>query len=274
MNQKKAFAAALLALVLAGGCAPAEEPEQPPTISYRDRVLVVKENVPVSTYDPTGFFTDQRGRVQYVQDGKNARTGVDVSVYQQEIDWAAVAADGVDFAMIRLGYRGYTQGGLNLDKQFEKNIQGALEAGLDVGVYFFSQAISPEEAEEEADFVLAALEGYDLTYPVAYDWEPIEPGNGARTDNMDSGTLTQCAKAFCARIREKGYAPVIYLNQDLGYLTFDLEELADIPIWLAEYGETPDFYYDFDLWQYSHTGQVAGIEGNVDLNLDLKNLKP
>lgn len=240
----------------------------PATFPYRDRVLTAKEGVPVSQLDPNAFSIDERGRAQYTKDGLYALTGIDVSFYQQEIDWQAVAADGIDFAIIRLGYRGYTEGGLFTDSLFTQHIQGALDAGLEVGVYFFSQAITPEEAQQEADYVLAALEGYELTYPVAFDWEPITPGNNARTDGLDNTTLTQCAKAFCTRIREGGYTPAVYFNQDMGYLTFDLEELAEFPFWLAKYGSEPDFYYNFSLWQYSNAGTVAGIQGNVDLNLD------
>ena len=264
------FLITVACLSLLAGCSPttsASSPE-PNTIVYRDHILTAKDGVPVSQLDPFGFFSDEQGRVQYSAGGKHALTGIDVSLYQKEIDWHAVAADGIDFAIIRLGYRGYTEGGLFTDSLFTQHIQGALEAGLNVGVYFFSQAITPEEAIQEADYVLAALEGYSLSYPVVFDWEPITPGNNARTDGLDNTILTQCAKAFCTRIREGGYTPAVYFNQDMGYLTFDLKELAEFSFWLAEYDSKPTFYYNFSLWQYSNTGTVAGIEGNVDLNLD------
>ena len=181
-----------------------------------------------------------------------------------------MAADGIDFAIIRLGYRGYTEGGLMMDERFQANIQGALDAGLEVGVYFFSQAITPQEAEAEAAFVLNAVEDYEITYPIAFDWEPITGGQTARTDGLTGEMLTQCAAAFCAKVAEAGYEPAVYFNQDLGYLHYDLRELTDYTLWLAEYDTKPDFYYHFDLWQYTHTGTVAGIQGNVDLNLDLQ----
>lgn len=249
-----------------------EEPAEPEpeTFLYGDRRLEVLEGVPLNQYDPAAFTLEESGRVSYQGDEVSVRSGVDVSVHQGEIDWQAVAADGVDFAMIRLGYRGYTQGGLNLDNCFQQNMQGALEAGLDVGVYFFSQAISEEEAREEADFVLQALEAYDLSGPVAFDWEFITPGNGARTDGMDGETLTRCALAFCGRVQEAGFQPLIYFNKNLGYLTYDLSQLTEYPFWLAEYDSVPEFYYHFDLWQYSNQGAVAGIQGNVDLNLELR----
>ena len=139
-----------------------------------------------------------------------------------------------------------------------------------MGVYFFSQAITPEEAEAEAAYVLNAVEGYEIAYPIAFDWEPITSGSGARTESLDNRTLTQCAAAFCAKVREAGYTPAVYFNQSLGYLRYDLRELTDYILWLAEYDTKPDFYYHFDLWQYTHTGQVAGIQGDVDLDLDLR----
>lgn len=268
----------VLALCLAGAAlyltlreeAEPPAPPEPVTFQYRDMILEAKEGVPVNSYDPAGFTTDELGRIGYEQDGLRARAGIDVSFYQGEIDWEAVAADGVEFAMIRLGYRGYTEGSLQLDSRFEENIRGARMAGLDVGVYFFSQASTPQEAEEEADFVVGVLAPYNITYPVAFDWEFITQGNGARTDNLDGETLTQCAAAFCARIAQAGYQPLIYFNQDLGYLTYDLAQLTEYPFWLAEYGGAPDFYYGFNFWQYTHAGTVAGIEGHVDWNLDLR----
>lgn len=168
--------------------------------------------------------------------------------------------------MLRLGHRGYTEGGLFRDQTFEQNLRGALDAGLEVGVYFFSQAVTPQEAEEEADYVLEALGGQALTFPVAFDWESI-PGDEARTDGLDGETVTRCAAAFCKRIEDAGYRPAVYFNQTQGYLRYDLRRLTDYALWLAEYDAAPDFYYHFDLWQYTDTGRVDGIRGDVDLDL-------
>ena len=254
--------------------APADESEpiveEPITFRFGDRVLTPLEGMPLNPYERAAFTVDSRGRVSYEKDGKRARAGIDVSSYQKEIDWRLVAADGIDFAILRLGRRGYTEGGLFMDQTFEANLQGALDAGLDVGVYFFSQAITPEEAEAEAVFVLNAIGDREIAYPVAFDWEPIAPGNEARTDGLDNDTLTRCAVAFCVKIREAGYTPAVYFNQSSGYLRYDLRELTEYDLWLAEYDTKPDFYYHFDLWQYSDTGQVNGIQGNVDLDLDLR----
>ena len=262
-------ACAALFLTIRGMLEPEESPappEEPVTFQFGGQVMTPLEGMPLNPYDRDAFTLDAKGRVTYGQ----ARTGVDVSAYQQEIDWSAVAADGIDFAILRLGYRGYTEGGLFLDQTFSQNLRGALDAGIEVGVYFFSQAITPEEAQAEARYVLDAVAGYEITYPVAFDWEPIAAGNNARTDGLDNDTLTRCAGAFCEVIQEAGLTPAVYFNQTLGYLRYDLRELTEWTLWLAEYDTKPDFYYHFDLWQYSHTGQVAGIEGNVDLDLDLR----
>ncbi len=261
-----AVAGTALCLVLRGE----EElpPDVPETVTFQfgDLVLTPLEGMPLNPYDKSAFGLDGKGRVTYEQSGRRARAGVDVSTHQKDVDWQAVAADGIEFAILRLGHRGYSEGGLFLDQTFEQNLRGALDAGLEVGVYFFSQAVTPEEAEEEADYVLEALDGQALGFPVAFDWEPIS-GDEARTDGVDGETMTRCAAAFCKRIEDGGYRPAVYFNQTQGYLRYDLRELTDYALWLAEYDAVPDFYYHFDLWQYSHTGRVDGIQGNVDLDL-------
>lgn len=245
---------------------PSEPEDEPVTFRFGDKVLTPLEGMPLNPYDQEAFGLDEKGRITYTKDGRTAKTGIDVSTHQKEIDWTAVAADGIDFAILRLGHRGYTQGGLFLDETFEQNLKGALDAGLEVGVYFFSQAVTPDEARQEADYILSVLDGQELPFPVAFDWESI-PGADARTDGLDGETLTRCAAAFCQRIENAGYRAAVYFNQTQGYLHYDLRELTDYDLWLAEYDAVPDFYYHFDLWQYSHTGRVDGIQGDVDLDL-------
>lgn len=264
-----------LALLLAIWERPAQEPEEmpqePDTFQFGEQTLEVLEGMPLQPYDWRSFSAgapDSR-RVSYTRGGRSARTGIDLSFYQGEVDWNAVAGDGIDFAILRLGYRGYTEGGLMEDKLYAQNLQGALNAGLDVGVYFFSQAITPQEAEEEAEYVLSVLDGAPLAYPIAFDWEHVT-APGARTNGLTGEELTQCAKAFCEHIRKGGYEPAVYFNQNLGYLKYDLRELEGSVLWLAELNSPPKFYYHFDLWQYSHTGRVAGIQGDVDMDLDLR----
>ena len=166
------------------------------------------------------------GHPTYRGEDYEIRRGIDVSEHQYEIDWARVAAADIDFAYIRLGYRGYTQGGLFEDPYFQAKIQGALNYGLDVGVYLFSQAVNVQEAIEEAEFVIERLQGYDISLPVMYDWEKIE-GGGARTDNLPSDMLNNCAVAFCEAVKNAGYTPGVYFNRHLGYYGFDLSKLTD-----------------------------------------------
>ena len=202
---------------------------------------------------------------RYKSDDTLASVGVDVSSHQQEIDWELVAANGVEFAMIRVGYRGYTEGEIQPDDYFVQNIEGARAAGLDVGVYFFSQALDEQEAIDEANYVLEQIKDYPLSYPVIFDWEDIEAD--ARTDGMDSVQLTKNAIAFCDTIKQAGYRAGVYFNQRFGYEEFDLESLQDYVFWLAEYNDTPSFSFHFQIWQYCNDGRVDGIKTDVDLNL-------
>ena len=192
--------------------------------------------------------------------------GIDVSYYQGNIDWKKVKESGIEFAIIRIGYRGYGQEGkLVEDKLAYQNLQGALDAGLKVGVYFFSQAITVEEALEEADFVLKRIKNYDITMPVVFDWEYIS--EEARTANMDARTLTDCYLAFCGKIEEAGYTPMPYFNTYQSRSLMHLTELEDYPFWLALYSDRMTFPYRIEMWQYTDSGKVPGIEGLVDLNL-------
>lgn len=234
-------------------------------IHFSSYTLDILDGVPVNSYDPNAFVLED-GRMTYTADGVNTALGVDVSSYQGEIDWEKVAEDGIQFAMIRAGGRYYGSGGVFEDTRFRANIQGAMDAGLAVGVYFFSQAITVEEAREEADFVLNLLKDYDFTGLVVFDWENISDDT-ARTDGLDSATLTAAANAFCQRVERAGCSPMIYFNQYIAYLLYDLEGIVQYPFWLAQYSETPSFYYDFQMWQYTSSGAVNGIEGRVDMDL-------
>lgn len=224
----------------------------------------LEPTVPENSYDPAGFY-EEGGFKRYKSDDTLASVGVDVSSHQQEIDWELVAANGVEFAMIRVGYRGYTEGEIQPDDYFVQNIEGARAAGLDVGVYFFSQALDEQEAIDEANYVLEQIKDYPLSYPVIFDWEDIEAD--ARTDGMDSVQLTKNAIAFCDTIKQAGYRAGVYFNQRFGYEEFDLERLQDYVFWLAEYNDTPSFSFHFQIWQYCNDGRVDGIQTDVDLNL-------
>ena len=230
----------------------------------------VYDDVESAQLDAANFLRDENNRVYYADPLVKTFTGIDVSVFQGDIDWNKVKADGIDFVMIRAGFRGYGENGtLNEDARFRKNCINALAAGLNVGVYFFSQAITEAEAAEEARFVLDIISEYNITYPVAYDWETIEYDDNARTKDMTTQQITAWANAFCSVIENAGYETVIYFNRELGYFNYDLSQINNYHFWLAEYFSTPSFYYDYKIWQYTDKGSVDGIKGAVDLNISL-----
>ncbi|MGN0502271.1 MAG: glycoside hydrolase family 25 protein [Ruminococcus sp.] len=230
------------------------------------------DGVPVNKLDNNGFTADSSLKY-YSENGKSASAeGIDVSAYSGDIDWKKVKESGIDFAMIRVGGRGYGESGeMYTDERALEYIDGAKAEGIKVGAYFFSQAINTEEAIEEADYVKTVLGDIKLDYPVAYDWEIIKDDD-ARTDNVSASQATECARAFCDRVKELGYTPILYSPSRELYFKYDLSRLADIDIWYCEYANVPTFYYEFSMWQYSATGTIDGIEGAVDLNICFTNV--
>ncbi|MBR1659867.1 MAG: S-layer homology domain-containing protein [Oscillospiraceae bacterium] len=219
-------------------------------------------------YDPESFRAES-GRIVCDDETLSRRLGVDVSYYQGEIDWEAVAADGVDFAIIRCGYRGYGSAGtLNEDSRFRENIEGALRAGLDVGVYFFSQAVTVEEAVEEAEYTLELIRDYDVRFPVVFDWEKLSSA-GSRSRSPDWETVSDCAVAFCEAVAAAGYTPMAYYNKYMSYIELNMRKIQQYDGWLAMYQNAMDYIYDFQMWQFTSDGAVDGIDGRVDLNLCL-----
>ncbi len=208
----------------------------------------------------------ENGRIFYSENGTiTSLTGIDVSSHQGTIDWNAVSQDGIDFAMIRCGTRGYTEGSLFADETFYTNADGAQAAGIPFGVYFFSQAINEQEAIEEAEYVLELIQGMEISCPIAYDLEDM-PSYNARANDLSAEQITANAEAFCNRIKQAGYEVMIYGNQhDLS--RYDLEHLNE-EIWYAEYnGTQPTTSIPLVMWQYTSTGSVSGISTNVDLNI-------
>ena len=217
-------------------------------------------------YDTAQFTLDENGFMAYGDDPEAYEVGVDVSEHQGEIDWQAVAEAGIDFAVIRIGGRLMQSGTIFEDKYFRANLEGAKAAGLKVGVYFFSQALNAQEGLEEAEFVLGLLDGVELDYPVVCDWEYLG-GNTARTYGVEPAEITAGIDAFCARVEEAGYRGMLYFNAYCGYIKMDLRELTDYDFWYAQYSDVPSYRYHFQMWQYSSSGQVDGIESDVDLNI-------
>jgi len=268
MDWKRRAANGLLALLAAAACAlgacsnaadAARDPKGPVDIS---------ESSIRSPYDWDCLVWDERGRAAYVVDGiVRSRTGIDVSEHQGAIDWEAVAADGIDFVYIRAAWRGSTEGGLYADERFDEYLEGAQAAGLDVGLYIFSQAANAEEGRAEAQFVLDLLAGRSLELQIAYDHEITADFSG-RADNLGREELTAAARAFCDTIAEAGYRPLIYGN------AYDLSRIDTLSFmregyWFAEYDEAPSVPLDLQVWQYTHQGSVAGIQTPVDMNIEL-----
>ena len=234
---------------------------------------VETEPVATETLPPSQLlaecFGEENGYKTYVSGNLTAELGVDVSSHQGYIDWQAVAASGVDFAIIRAGYRGYGDGSTNVDEYFQYNLDSAIAAGLDVGIYFFSQALNEEEAVAEAAQVISLVNGYDLSYPIYFDWEPID-GDEARTTTISSTEVTNCALAFCRTIESAGYQAGVYFNLTNAISLFHLYELKDYDFWLAEYQDTPSYPFAIQMWQYTDSGAVSGIDVSVDLNLSFR----
>lgn len=201
--------------------------------------------------------------------------GIDVSQWQGEIDWKAVKASGIDYAFIRVGYRGYGQSGTlseaTKDTYFDTNMKNATKAGIKVGVYIFSQAITTKEAQEEADYILDHLGDYDISMPLVMDYEYASgSSDGGRlfTANLSKSTATSICKAFCKRIKDAGYTPMVYANKSMLSNQLDATDLVNsgYRIWLANYTTNTTYGGTYDFWQYSSTGSVNGISGNVDMN--------
>lgn len=233
--------------------------------------------VPVNTFGSGSFYWNAAGRLTYSGTDFTTRFGIDVSAYQNRaisnktIDWNAAKNDGVEFAFVRIGLRGTSTGGLNADGFYAQNIDGAMAAGIDTGVYFFSQAITVAEAVEEANYVISLLGGRTLTGPVAYDWEMHD--STYRVYGTSSAMATACAKAFCQTIEAAGYKAMVYTSSYVAYNKFDLSVLSDYPIWYPEYKSAdstalyPQLYYRPNYWQFTSKGSVAGLSSSVDCNL-------
>ena len=222
--------------------------------------------VATSPYSSTDFY-EEDGFIR-CSSSEVSRVGIDVSSHQGQIDWAQVRDAGVEFAIIRVGFRGYGETGKLVEDEYARaNLEGALAAGLKVGAYFFSQATNTWEALEEVRLTLSVIRDFPIEMPVVFDWEYL--GEYARTATTDQETVTACTAAFCNAISLAGYQPMFYSNQNLGETHFDLAALSDYPMWLAMYNTEMDYPHRLYMWQYTSDGSVPGIDGPVDLNLYL-----
>lgn len=240
--------------------------------SYEEEYVFapVLESVNKHSLLDENFQKTEDGLMQYVENGTvTSHTGIDVSKYQGDIDWTAVKADGIEYAFIRLGIRGYESGKIVVDEYYEDNMKGANAAGVKAGVYFFTQAVTVEEAKEEAEFVIQNLAGYDVACPVVFDVERISGGKG-RADQLTQEQRTDITVAFCEAIKAAGYTPMIYGNVVCFTRLLDMTRLNDYEKWYAFYDDYMYIPYDVSCWQYTEKGNVDGIPNNVDLNISFK----
>ena len=226
----------------------------------------IDASIPKNTYTVDHLKISDDGIYSYVKDGRVvSKTGIDVSEFQGDIDWQAVKNAGVDFVFIRALYRGYSNGQMVVDKRFDVNMKGAIDAGLDVGVYVFSQAIDETEAMEEAREVVDLVKKYHITLPIVYDVERIDYAN-ARANNLTSTQRTLVVKAFLDEVSNQGYSPMLYHNMEMGAVLLDFPKLTKYDKWLANYTEELYWPYEYRCWQYG-TAEIDGIKGKVDMDM-------
>ncbi|EEG73561.1 glycosyl hydrolase family 25 [[Clostridium] hylemonae DSM 15053] len=196
-----------------------------------------------------------------------SKMGIDVSQWQGNIDWRKVKEAGVEFAFIRVGYRGSASGNLAADPYYKQNIEGALAAGIKVGVYFFSQATTVQEAREEASYTYNLIKNYNITYPVAFDTEYYDSAHSGRADKLSASTRTLLANIFCSEIRNYGYTAMIYSGTYFMNNNLQMSLLTNCLVWVAQYNKELQYKGTYKCWQYSSSGRVNGINGNVDMNV-------
>ena len=244
---------------------------------YKDHLVMVSggryhfvpilDNLKKNTYTSENVQVLENGEFQYVENGQViSYKGIDVSKFQGKIDWNAVAADGVQFAFIRVGNRGYGSGKILDDDGFKRNIEGATKAGIKVGVYFFTQALNETELMEEVNYVLEKIAPYQVDCPVVLDVEMVS-GDEGRMNVLTAEERTHLTKLFCDSIEAAGYKSMIYLNLEMAGLHLNIEELESYDKWFAYYNKELYYPYDYSVWQYSENGTVAGIEGSVDMDI-------
>lgn len=254
---------------------PAPEEEDPATDGKHTKIIndageeewvKINPNIQTHSYDFTNLVK-QADFMKYYKNGEETSfVGVDISKYQEYVDFNKLKKAGIDFCMLRVGARGYGTGQLMPDSYFQDNIKRATDAGLDIGVYFFSQAITVEEAKEEAEMVLEQIKDYEVKYPVVFDMEYVE-NDTARVEQLSRAEKTAITQTFCQMIEIDGYTPMIYGKKEWLLKKIDLTQLEEYDVWLAQYEEVPDYPYQFTMWQYSINGKVDGIAGKVDLNI-------
>lgn len=226
----------------------------------------ILDELPKNEYKAENFQLEDPVLKYYFNGKLSSKFGVDISKDQTNVDFRKVADQGVDFVMLQLGARGYSSGKIILDSSFSEKMKNAQEAGLGIGIYFYSQAVTKEEAVEEANYVIAAASGYAVTYPVVFYTEEVL-GDSARTDNINNEKLTDCAIAFCEAVKKSGYIPMICADERQFAKRIDITKLTGYEWWLRDSDEKSDFPYKYSIRQYSQKGKVDGIEGEANLDI-------
>ncbi|GEM_PF-340351 len=248
--------------------------------SGEPEMVEIFDSIPLNKYD-AGAFRQEGNQLQYYSGNRKVSTyGIDISKYQGSIDWEKVADSGVEFAMIRMGVRGYNSGKVVIDETFSDNMAAAIKNGIDVGIYFYSQAINADEAVEEANYAVVAATPYSLTYPIVFYSEAIV-SDAARTDALSADELTAIAKTFCDTVRSYGYKPMICASKHQLATKLDMSVLKDYDVWLIDAPKVKsekklkksEYPYQYMIWQYSADGVVDGIDGPVDLNISFVDYK-
>ena len=242
-------------------------------VTYQDgstEWVEINDKLAANSYD-TAKFVYQNPQMKYYVNGKQASWfGVDISSKQGIVDFEKLKKAGVDFVMIKVGGRGYSSGNIVLDSSYKDYMNGAKNAGLGIGVYFYSQAVDKDEVCEEAETLLELIKDYPVKYPVVFDMESVE-GDVARTDALDVSTRTELARIFLKTIKAEGYTPMLYGDKEWLVTKLDLEKLQDYDVWLSQETDTPDYPYEYTMWQYNKSGTVSGISGTAGLNISLVN---
>ncbi len=228
--------------------------------------VLISPYLPKNEYDYTKLVC-QSDIMKYFVEGKQVSyVGCDLSKYQDYVDFVKLKKAGIDFVMLRVGSRGYGTGQLSIDDYYLDNIKRASDAGLDIGLYFYSQAVSELEAEEEANLVLANIGEYKITFPIAIDMELVA-NDSCRIENLSREEKTKITKKFLQTVQNAGYLPMIYGNKEWLVKKIDLSKLTDYDVWLSQPGDIPDFPYRFTMWQYSTTTSIDGIAGYANMNI-------
>lgn len=226
----------------------------------------IKKDVAKNDYDLDGSLINENGMLSYKDSKRESIKGVDLSKYNGEVDFARLKGAGIGFAMLRLGSRGYGSGKIELDEKYVEYAQNAQVAGIPTGAYFYSQAVNETEAVEEANYIVGAVSGFNVKYPIAIDIESVR-GDEARTDKLTNKERTAIVRRFCETVRGYGYKPVIYATRQMLVAGLDIEELEEYDVWLADENVPTDYPYKFAMWQYNTKGRIDGITGDIDLDI-------